>query len=451
MAWGKTQNLVGPQGPTGPNGLDGTAGVYGAAGLDGAAGPQGPAGADSQVPGPQGEQGPQGPAGTPADTSAFVQKIGDTMTGKLIINTAGVSSSLETDQDIVINTNLFGSGGGGHYSNTAFGSVTLRDNCHPGTQTPDGGHWEGSDNTALGTEVLMRNVTGSSNSAIGKNALHFNISGHDNAAIGTYSLQSNVSGKQNTACGKGGLFSNVDGMNNASVGAYSMFDNISGNFNTAIGPECLKGNTAGNHNTAAGSGALSANTVGTGNTILSVNPLYVNSSGNHNTAIGIEAGRGGGDNPLGNTTGSNNTFIGVGAVGAAPDESNVITLGNGGISALRCQVQAITALSDARDKTNIYNIPAGLSFINALRPVAFKWNTRDGAKVGIPEFGFIAQELLEVQASTGITVPNLVSTVNPDKLEASAGTLLPVLVNAIQELTVMFKTLQTELSILKGA
>ena len=143
--------------------------------------------------------------------------------------------------------------------------------------------------------------------------------------------------------------------------------------------------------------------------------------------------------------------MGYTATGASATASNVITLGNNSIATLRCQVTTITALSDARDKTNITNIPAGLDFINALRPVAFDWNMRDGAKVGIHEFGFIAQELQEAQASTGITVPNLVSTENPDKLEASAGTLLPVLVNAVQELTAMVRDLQAELSILKGA
>ena len=109
----------------------------------------------------------------------------------------------------------------------------------------------------------------------------------------------------------------------------------------------------------------------------------------------------------------------------------------------------ITSLSDARDKTNIVTIPAGLDFINALRPVAFDWNTRDGQKVGIHEFGFIAQELQEAQESTGITVPNLVSTENPEKLEASAGTLLPVLVSAVQELTTIVKDLQEEIAALK--
>jgi hypothetical protein len=103
---------------------------------------------------------------------------------------------------------------------------------------------------------------------------------------------------------------------------------------------------------------------------------------------------------------------------------------------IRAQVQAISTLSDARDKTNITSLPpnAGVCFINALRPVSFDWNMRDGGKIGIHEFGFIAQELQEAQESTGITVPNLIGGI-PDKLEASPGTLLPILVKAVQDLS----------------
>ena len=84
--------------------------------------------------------------------------------------------------------------------------------------------------------------------------------------------------------------------------------------------------------------------------------------------------------------------------------------------------------------------------MQALRPVSFEWNMRDGQKVGIPEFGFIAQELQAAQASTGITVPNLVSTENPEKLEASAGTLIPILVKAIQELKAEVDSLKSQLN-----
>ena len=51
MAWDKTQNLAGPQGPAGVDGAAGPAGV------DGAPGPQGPVGNDGAV----GAQGPAGP------------------------------------------------------------------------------------------------------------------------------------------------------------------------------------------------------------------------------------------------------------------------------------------------------------------------------------------------------------------------------------------------------
>jgi len=211
---------------------------------------------------------------------------------------------------------------------------------------------------------------------------------------------------------------------------------LTGASNTAVGYQTLLSNTTGGSNSAVGYAALYSNTTGFANSGMGQSALYSNTTGNDNTAIGLQAGYG--DGTQANTTGSNNTFIGRDAMGASATASNVITLGNASIATLRCQVTTITALSDARDKTNIVDIPAGLTFVQALRPVSFDWNMRNGAKVGIPEFGFIAQELQAAQASTGVTIPNLVSTENPDKLEASAGTLIPVLVKAIQELKAEF-------------
>ena len=74
---------------------------------------------------------------------------------------------------------------------------------------------------------------------------------------------------------------------------------------------------------------------------------------------------------------------------------------------------------------------------------------RDGGKVDIPEMGFIAQELKQVQKETGITIPNLVYESNPEKLEASYGTLLPLLVKSVQELSIKVRALETELDELK--
>ena len=112
--------------------------------------------------------------------------------------------------------------------------------------------------------------------------------------------------------------------------------------------------------------------------------------------------------------------------------------------------RSITSLSDARDKKDIKDIPTGLSLINRLRPVSFVWNMRDGGKVGVPEFGFIAQELQQAQKDAGVTVPNLVMDSNPDRLEAGASTLIPVLVKAVQELSAELKAVKAELAAMKG-
>jgi hypothetical protein len=114
--------------------------------------------------------------------------------------------------------------------------------------------------------------------------------------------------------------------------------------------------------------------------------------------------------------------------------SNEITLGDSSITTLRCQVTSITALSDARDKKDIVELNAGLDFVEHLKPVSFTWNMRDGGKVDISDTGFIAQDLQQVQIDTGITIPGLVYDINPERIEASYGKLLPVLVKAIQDL-----------------
>ena len=73
---------------------------------------------------------------------------------------------------------------------------------------------------------------------------------------------------------------------------------------------------------------------------------------------------------------------------------------------------------------------------------------RDGGKIDVPEFGFIAQELQSAQATTGVTVPNLVSSENPERLEASQSTLIPVLVKAIQELKAELDSCKAQLTTL---
>ena len=220
--------------------------------------------------------------------------------------------------------------------------------------------------------------------------------------------------------------------------------------------------TVGTFNTALGQGALQSEDDGSRNTAIGYEALYqLNYSGwGRNTAVGSQAGRALTSNSFQNTIigaeaansqGSsitNCTVIGYGANPSAFNSTNQITLGNTSVGTLRCQVQTITSLSDERDKTNIEPIPYGLDFIDSLKPKSFVWDNRPeiaieqdeegndievefySANKGKEDIGFIAQDLLEVDDN----FLNLVHTDNPDKLEASYGRLIPVLVQAIKEL-----------------
>ena len=106
----------------------------------------------------------------------------------------------------------------------------------------------------------------------------------------------------------------------------------------------------------------------------------------------------------------------------------------------------VSSLSDARDKTDITPLQAGLDFVERLDPVSFTWNMRDGGKVGIEETGFIAQDLQQVQQDTGVEIPGLVSDDNPERLEAAYGKLVPVLVQAIKDLSAKVNELEAQIN-----
>ena len=121
--------------------------------------------------------------------------------------------------------------------------------------------------------------------------------------------------------------------------------------------------------------------------------------------------------------------------------SDQIILGNAGNNDLRCNDQSISALSDARDKTDVVDLPVGLSFIDSIRPVKFKWASRDGnGNDGSVRAGFLAQELQT--ASADATYLNLVQDDNPNKLSAKYSNLIPALVKAIQELSTKVTALE---------
>ena len=154
------------------------------------------------------------------------------------------------------------------------------------------------------------------------------------------------------------------------------------------------------------------------------------------------------------TTGNNNVYIGrdsdasasgvnneiVIGEATAGNGSNTVTLGNGSVSGLHCQVSSISALSDKRDKTNIEDSEYGLNIIEDLKPVTFEWDQRDGNRKGLKDVGFIAQDLQELDDD----YIRLVESSDPEKLQATYGRLIPIMAKAIQELSAKVKMLENK-------
>ena len=328
-------------------------------------------------------------------------------------------------------------------------------NTAVGTTYSGGGITSGSYNVAVGLEAGGSIGSGSSNTAIGTGALYSGSGGSYNVALGSYAGQYGGARSYSTSIGHKAS----SHWQNASAGSYSISigfyaaERLQTADNISIGKNAARYNQSGSQTVCIGADAMSsASGTGTGNcTAIGFRALYV-VTGSENTAVGSSAGESitsGTQNTIigynaahatGSgtrlTTGSNNTVIGYNSLPSSSTVSNTITLGNSSITTLRCQVTSITALSDQRDKTNIATSQYGLELVNQLRPVTFDWNTRDGAKVGIKDIGFIAQELVEVEdALNAHDTLALTYRDNPEKLEASYGRLIPILVKAIQELS----------------
>ena len=249
---------------------------------------------------------------------------------------------------------------------------------------------------------------------------------------------------------------------NTVVGNGAFAGNTTGVENVAIGFNALKTAGANDDCTAVGWGSLEVAATTSKNSGFGYNSLYQVTTGTRNTGMGARTGisltTGSTNTILGEAagqtlaTGTNNTLIGCGSATASSSSSNTVTLGDSSIATLRCQVTSITALSDARDKKNIQPLPVGLDFVNDLKPVSFDWNMRpttdiDGneviGKVDVPDAGFIAQDLVALEDASGLANHlQLTYRENAERLEATQGRLIPILVKAIQELSAKVAALE---------
>ena len=227
-------------------------------------------------------------------------------------------------------------------------------------------------NTALGVQGLNANTSGFSNTAVGYNSLQQNTTGYENTAVGTSALLFNTTGSKNSAFGANAFATNTTGYENTAIGDGALFLNSNGYGNTAIGYQALLQNSTARGNTACGIFALTQNTTGNDNTAVGYNALFGNTTGTLNTAIGMIALQ----------SGNYSQSSGVG-YNAQVTGSSQLQLGNS--SATTYAYGAVQDRSDVRDKADIRDTTLGLDFVNALRPVDFKWDMREDYRPEAPQ------------------------------------------------------------------
>lgn len=172
-----------------------------------------------------------------------------------------------------------------------------------------------------------------------------------------------------------------------------------------------------------------------------------------NTFIGYNAGR----TMVDGTTGadvSDSTLIGA---NASCSGSHQIQLG--GVNTTPYAYAELQIRSDERDKTDIRDTVLGLDFINALRPVDFKWNVRECYEdrdnssrehMGVRyHHGLIAQDIEKLISETGIDFGGYQDhTINGgcDVKSIGYGELIAPMIKAIQELTERVHELEAQLN-----
>ncbi len=140
--------------------------------------------------------------------------------------------------DLSVNSNTIGRGGGNVLGNLALGYLSLAanttgtDNLAIGSYTLNGNN--GSNNVGVGTSVMQNTTSGATNTGIGSLSLFLNTTGYENVAIGSQAARSVSTGYGNVGVGTYSLFNALQS-ENVGVGTYSLFNMGNGVGNTALG------------------------------------------------------------------------------------------------------------------------------------------------------------------------------------------------------------------------
>jgi hypothetical protein len=234
--------------------------------------------------------------------------------------------------------------------------------------------------------------------------------------------------------GDGAGIKNTTGSNNILLGKDSFRLTSTGNANIGIGTNAGDSNVSGNRNIYIGEMTGSKNDEESDNIIIGYKAGET-IKGEKNIIIGSNAGSG-------SIAGSKNIYIGTDLL--ANNEDEVTRLGDS--QAVIYAPNNITAQADERDIANVEELNIGISFINSLKPIKYNQDKRiwypggvsDGTKVRtVTDFGFTGQDTAKALSDNSIAdVTGLVDNNNEDLLHMSTDQLIPIMVKALQELTI---------------
>jgi hypothetical protein len=248
-----------------------------------------------------------------------------------------------------------------------------------------------------------------------------------NSPATTFGFGSNASGQATTAIGNcAGRGSTT--VNNVYIGQFS-------------GGGLPQANTSGaGQNTAVGNSALGAISSGANNTAMGAFSSYTLTTGNNNTTVGFQSG-----DQI--TTGSNNIVVGYNATASSATVNNEVTVGNSSNTSYRIYAAGWSNVSDARDKTDVEDLALGLEFVKQLQPRKFVWDYREeSSQNGTTDIGLIAQEVLEVQRNADADYAGFVNEASEEQLMLTSAKFIPVLINAVKELSAKVEALEAKLS-----
>tara|TARA_B000000532_G_scaffold210207_1_gene179392 strand:- start:1531 stop:2925 length:1395 start_codon:yes stop_codon:yes gene_type:complete len=363
-------------------------------------------------------------------------------TSGIITASSLVADTLKSNDNVVMLTTK----PGGSTTNVAIGRSALEDittavECVAigeealSSYTEDANNIEGQ--IAIGYRAMKKFTIENSNGGTDGSG-----SGH-NIAIGKLALSENVKTNGHIAIGYGALWQlNKDrttsgesnGANNIAIGYLALRGTLGtntfrGSYNIGIGWVAGQNLSHGaQYNTIIGP-------ANTGSTL---------GDADNNLLLGYQAG--GSSSPSGMLSNSNNNVV----------------LGNNSISNSYIKVDW-TVTSDKRDKTDIESFTHGLSWINKLNPVTYRWDMRSNYEDGIPDgskkesklnVGLIAQEELEVEKEHGYANTSddmLISHINPGgSYGMQYSKLVPVLINAVKELSAKNDALEARIKALES-